>query len=60
MDEMAVLRAGDAALKGLGLTDGNMIRLKLMCHGTNLDGYKENLKEIIVNNLVSLSKKLYM
>jgi len=31
MDEMAVLHAGDAALKGLGLTDGDMIRLKLMC-----------------------------
>ena len=48
MDETAVLHAEDNVLKKLGVsTDGDIIRLKLLCKGTDLQSYKENLKDVI-------------
>ena len=51
MDELAVVHSDDSLLKRLGIkNDGDIIRLKLMCKGANVDEYKSNLKDYIEMN----------
>ena len=51
MDELAVVHSDDSLLKRLGIkTDGDIIRLKLMCKGANVDEFKSNLKEYVEMN----------
>lgn len=59
MDELAVVHSDDSVLKRSGIkTDGDVIRLKLMCKGANIDDFKSNLKEYIeMNQSRTISKQ---